>query len=141
MNDTRQLQIVTRVQNILMDCFYKPEEVPGGATPADAIIVEGITARCGFHPGRIAQHKQEIIEIIELMPRTFFQGEGGGWSFLNLCMTAEGEQWGEHSDCEALVILGMAAGVCRFVMPREMWNDLPGAMPYVVFEINKGAVQ
>jgi hypothetical protein len=33
---------------------------------------------------------------------------------------------------DELVCLGLAIGRIAFLMPREMWEMLPGGMPYIV---------
>jgi hypothetical protein len=45
-------------------------------------------------------------------------------------MTAEGKQWGEHSNIEELLCLGTAIGKVHFQFPRDMWSMFPGGMPY-----------
>ena len=32
---------------------------------------------------------------------------------------------------EALITLGIAAGLVNFLLPREMWKMMPGGMPYL----------
>lgn len=125
--------IAEKVNAIAKDCFPNDDELENG-WPSDAVLVDGIVAKFGFHPGRLESHRQEVKEIIDLMPRQFRAGTGGGWSFLNLCLTEAGEQWGEHSDMELLVVLAIGLGLGKFQMPRELWSVLPGGMPYVVFE-------
>jgi hypothetical protein len=66
------------------------------------------------------------------LPDEFQASGGGGWSFLNACMTKTGEQWtGMHPTMDKLFMLGIAAGKARWLMPRDMWSVLPGGMPYV----------
>jgi hypothetical protein len=58
---------------------------------------------------------------------------GGGWSFLNACVTKDGVQWTDlHRTVEALVVLGIAAGKVAWMLPRKIWSALPGGMPYFV---------
>lgn len=54
------------------------------------------------------------------------------WSFLNLCTREDGTQWtGSHATMEQLVCLGVGAGKMKYLLPRSMWNILPGGMPYL----------
>ena len=118
------------VHAILIDCLYRDSEIIDGKPSPDPIISEGILQPFGLHPERIASHAQRIHEILLALPEPFREDKGGGWSFLNACNDANGDQWGEHISMNALFVLGMAAGKCRLVVPREMWSVLPGEMPY-----------
>ncbi len=126
-----------RIKAILIDCFFKNEEMEDGKPIVPPIMVDGFTGKYGFHPERVARHKPEIIEILKLMPRAFFKDGGGGASFLHLCSTAAGQQWGEHTDCEALVVIAFAAGLGKFAVARPLWNNLPGGMPYIIFDLSE----
>lgn len=102
-------------------------------TEDGALVVEGVTAKFGFSPAKIEKHKATIKEALDAMPTEFHASGGGGWSFLNLCMTKDGKQWGEHRDVQNLIVLGIAAGMAKYQLPRELWAALPGGMPYIVF--------
>jgi hypothetical protein len=124
------------VNAIIVDCLYRSEELQGlkdGAAPEGAILVPGITHDFGFHPERLQAHKDEVLSFIEQLPVNFLREPGGGWSFLNLCMTKDDEQWGEHLDCEALYVLAAGLKLAGFCLPKKMWEILPGGMPYVWF--------
>jgi hypothetical protein len=115
-----------KVEELIKDCLNGSED--------GAILVNGIVRNFGFSPEKIASHKREIRELLNEMPLQFHKATGGGWSFLNLCMDKDGEQWGEQSDCESLIVLGIAAKLASYVMPRDMWSILPGGVPYIVFD-------
>ena len=91
--------------------------------------VEGIMATMRLDTtGR----EEEIGAMLSELPDEFQSKIGGGWSFLNACMTRDGEQWtGLHSTMDKLFMLGIAAGKARWLLPRDMWEALPGGMPYV----------
>lgn len=118
------------VHKTLSSCFFKDNEDQTGA-----IIVEGIMSKFGFHPERLAQNKQNIGEMLTDLGDSFHEDKGGGMSFLNACMTKDGEHWGEHSSMEALFVLGVATNQAKSVLPRNMWNLLPGGMPYFVVKV------
>lgn len=65
------------------------------------------------------------------LPDEFMQEKGGGWSFLNMCMTKDGEQWGEHPNMEELMVLGCGLGLMKLQLPRAVWSSLPGGVPYL----------
>lgn len=113
------------VETVFRDCLFRD-----GEDTAQAQIVEGVVSKFGFHPDRLAAHKTEIAEMLDGLPDEFKMAKGGGWSFLNACMTKRGDQWGEHRNIEQLLALGIASDQAKMLMPREMWKVLPGGMPY-----------
>lgn len=125
-----------RVRALVTDCLYRSDEAPvTGPIPAEAVIVEGVTRRFGFHPARLESKRAEVTEILRRLPPQFRADAGGGWSFLNACVTAEGEQWGEHRDVEELLALAIGLKLARWLLQRSRWTSLPGGMPYVVFDL------
>jgi hypothetical protein len=123
------------VETVLLDCLFKPEELVGGKPPSDAVLVEGITSKFGFHPGRLESHKGRIKAWLAALPPQFRKNSGGGWSFLNACMDADDNQWGEHRDVENLFSLGIGCGLAECQIPREMWRLFPGGMPYYAVNV------
>ncbi len=115
-----------KVNKILLDCLFKDEEIINGKPVVDPILVEGLVKKFGFHPGRIMEHKDEIVEQLSDLPNQFYKDGGGGWSFLNFCQDNKGEQWGEHHKMEEVVVLGMAIGKVTYLVPRETWHRFPG---------------
>ena len=113
------------VETIFRDCLFRD-----GEDTSQAKIVEGVVSKFGFHPTRLETHKSEIAEMLDGLPDEFRADKGGGWSFLNARMTKSGDQWGEHRNIEQLLTLGIATEQAKMLMPREMWNVLPGGMPY-----------
>ncbi len=130
----RPLRIVCReimkltcqnVEKVFLSCLFKEGEDTTNRIEADAIV-----HRVGFHPERLKAATPEIREMLLELPDEFMQSKGGGMSFLNACMTRDGDQWGEHRNMGQLFALGTACGAAKCLMPREMWNMLPGGMPY-----------
>lgn len=113
------------VNKVFLDCLFQD-----GEDTSKAEIVEGIIAKFGFHPERLEANKTEIRDMLNELPDTFRDDKGGGWSFLNACMTSTGNQWGEHQNIEQLLALGIATKQAKILMPREMWKLMPGGMPY-----------
>lgn len=115
------------VHALMTGCLFRDGE------PTDAAIkVEGIMTGYRFHPDRILQHTMDIAALLAELPEGFQADKGGGWTFLNACDDRHGEQWtGEHHDMESLFCLGIAAGLAKWMMPRDMWSVFPGGMPYV----------
>ncbi len=129
------MEIAKKLEEILTNCLYKSEEIKDGKTPENAVLVEGIMANFGFEPNRLESHRQEIIDILKQMPMEFHIGTGDGDSFLNLCNTEDGVQWGEHRNMEQLVVLAIGLKLGRYCFPKGMWKDLAVGMPYIAFNI------
>jgi hypothetical protein len=119
------------VDAVFRECLFHKGEVHG-EIPANAVIVEGVVGniRFGFHPERLEANRQNVYAMLEQLPDNFREDMGGGWSFLNACMTEEGDQWGEHPTVEALLCLGIALKQAQWMM-KGMQEHLPGGMPYV----------
>jgi hypothetical protein len=122
------------IRKVVMDCLFKETEVVNGKPIVEPVAVKSIMRHMGFHPSRIKEHEKDIQSMLEQLPTTFFawDDEGGGDSFLNMCMTKDNRQWGEHDNMDELICLGMAIGKVQFPLPREYWSRLPGGVPYVI---------
>ncbi len=95
--------------------------------------IHGVKAIYAIDLAKVATHKSEIGQMLLQMDDSFMigTGKGGGWSFLNACVDRCGRQWTDlHSTVEELVVLGMGAGMAFYTMGREMWDVLPGGLPY-----------
>lgn len=116
------------VDFIFRDCLFRNDEDTDNAVKA-----EGIMCKVFFHPERLESHKAKIIEMCDELPDNFKASSGGGWSFLNLCINRSQEQWtGDHRQMEQLMVLGLASGKMQLLTRRELWETLPGGMPYVM---------
>ncbi len=118
------------VNTVFMDCLFKD-----GEDTSNPAIGEAVMSKFGFNRERLAGHTRDIVQMLSQLPDQFMANKGGGWSFLNACMTADGDQWGEHMNIDQLIALGGALGVVKFCMPRDMWKMFPGGMPYFVITI------
>jgi hypothetical protein len=126
------------VMNVLTDCLFRNAELADAkdGMPANAVLVEGITSRMGFHKERLESHRKDVCSMLSELEDAFFADKGGGYSFLGACNTKSGEQWGEHRNMEDLFLLGLGLGVVKELAPRNMWNVFPGQMPYYVINLN-----
>jgi hypothetical protein len=131
--------IAEKVHEMFLYCLFKDEEVrtldvAAGTPPANAVLVEGITNKFGLHSGRVAEKREEVRAMLDEMPAQFHRDSGGGWSFLNLCDDKHGVQWADNqATMQELVVLAIASGFGKMLMPREMWPIMPGGMPYIEF--------
>ena len=119
------MEIKEQVDTICMDCLNGKEE--------GALVVTGLVTKFGFNPEKIQQHKATIKALLDQMPLPFHPasvGGGGGYTFLNLPFTRDGEQWGEQIDADSLLCLGIATGMAKILVPRELWDAFPGGVPY-----------
>lgn len=126
-----------RISDIMKDVLFKTEELPeDGAAPENAVIVEGLTNKFGFHPDRLESHREEIEGMLKELPDSFLESKGGGMSFLNMCNDSKGEQWTSfHRTMEELLVLALGLGVGSYCAPRGLWGAFPGGMPYVSFNL------
>ncbi len=116
------------VHDMFMDCLFHDGEPTTSYIPA-----EGIMTIVGFHPDRLAKYTSEIVAFLTELPVPFMEKQGGGWSFLQACEDKNGHMWtGEHRVMEMLFQLGIAIGKVKALFPRDMWDALPGGMPYYV---------
>lgn len=112
---------------IFRDCLFRD-----GEDTTNAVKTEGITCKFWFHPERLKSHKAEIIEMCDELPDSFKISSGGGCSFLNLYINRFQEQWtGDHRQMEQLMVLGLASEKIQLLTKRELWEILPGGMPYI----------
>jgi len=129
-----------RVREIFEDCCSVPQEHVATAFKA----VEGILPKHGvwFHVPKLESYRDEIAEMLMHLPEEFHENIGGGYSFLNACNDCFGDQWdGDHATMEKLVQLGLGIDKVVFNAPRDMWDALPGGMPYFMVRFDESAIQ
>jgi len=134
------------VDEVVKDCMPKDGEITAaqaqdildGKTQSDKfILVKGIVSTFAFVREKIEKHKEDIRSMLSELPENFRKDKGGGWTFLNACNRADGVQWtGFHRDMEALFCVGIAADLVEWTAPREMWEVMPGGVPYVAIKIS-----
>ena len=111
-----------------------------GAESHPTITVVGIVHTAHFACDALGARRTEIAGMLGQLPVEFFPreaGGGGGWSFLNACNDRDGVQWtGLHLMMEKLFLLAFGVGMARWCLPREMWEALPGQMPYIEVDIH-----
>ena len=130
-----------RVKEVFIACLFR-DEAEAGFYELSRVTAEGITMVAGFHPERLSEHLDEIRSMLNELPEKFREGSGGGWSFLSACRDRHGRLWtGLHQRMEQLFLLGLATGMVRTVLPRDLWRSLPGGMPYYVIPSAEGGKQ
>ena len=101
----------------------------------DIIIVNGILMNLAFQRAKIDEYEDDIYDMLKQLPDEFMKESGGGYSFLYACNDKNGNQWtSSHQTMEQLFMLGIAIGVVDYLLPRELWYALPGAVPYLIIK-------
>ena len=96
-------------------------------------IVEGIRMKVGFNPEKIEKNKDDINLLLDNMHSKFSEG----WTFLNLCLDKNNNYWtGNYLTMEKLLLLGLAIGRIEYCCDRNMWDILPGKIPYIFIKEN-----
>lgn len=123
------------VQLVVRDCLFTDAETNGRSSEEmlkdpNMVLADGIMSKMVFNKTKLEKHTADIVDMLSQLPEGFNEDVGGGWSFLAACDRRDGVQWGEHRDMDFLFVLGTAIGKVRLLMAREMWEMLPGGMPY-----------
>jgi len=115
-----------KVTEIFLDCRSENPRHP---------VTTGIVHSVKFDPAKLEKHRTAIGELLQELPVEFRPkavGGGDGWSFLQACDDKDGHQWtGMHMVMEQLFLLGFATDQAKILLPREIWDALPGGMPYI----------
>lgn len=114
------------VESVFKDCLADTDE-----------YVKGVCIKVAFNREKIVEHEKDIMQMLMQLPKQFHKPGGCGWSFLNMCIDKDGNQWTDyHQTQDKLVCLGRAIGAVEFLMPRDLWKVFPGGMPYIVINDN-----
>lgn len=130
--------LASRIRDLVTEMLYTSEELQGlplDKPPEGSVCIVGIIHDYAFQPDRVVANREKVIALIrEICTDEFLKSKGGGWSFLNLCMTRDGRHWGEHYNCEQLYAIAAANGLAGYTLPQKMWSMFPGGMPYMWFD-------
>lgn len=116
------------VHAVLKDCL----------NDTDGTMYKAVLVSARLNDKCLEAHREQILSMLAQLPEQFMRSCGGGWSFLNACIDADGRQWCDtHRTIDILVLLGIAIGAVEFVFPqRELWQAFPGGVPYFVINDN-----
>lgn len=119
------------VRHIFNECLQGSDET------GNVIPVHAVQGRADFNADRIKAREGDINDMLHQLPDLFHVGSGDGWSFLNMCIDNNGNQWADmHTTCDMLVALGIAIGSVEFtIKQRDLWRAMPGGMPYITINI------
>lgn len=118
----------SKVNDVFADCVFKTRPEPG----TKYIHVVGIVSNMAFDPKKIEQYSLTIKMMLNELNDNFREDVGGGWSFLQMAYTKSEEHWAEHPTMEKLMMLGIAAGYMKYILPRALWKSLASGVPYLV---------
>jgi hypothetical protein len=121
------------VNRVFIDCLSGSSEEGN----PDVLVVDGIVNRFALSKTKVEIYREKIKDLLTELPLPFFpttMGGQGGWSFLQMCVDRDDNQWGEHPDMEKLCILGLATNMVHWCVPRNLWAILPGGMAYLVVD-------
>jgi len=123
------------VNEVVCSCLLSEDEMDGGnpRSGIEVVPARGIVSAFGFHKARLEERREDVRSMLEQLPDEFRESGGGGWSFLKMFSTKQGEHWGEHSKMDDLLALGIGLGLMKIQVPRDMWSMFPGGVPYVVY--------
>jgi hypothetical protein len=123
------------INDIVCDCFCLDKDkhiVSEMIANGQCIRVDGVMGLFTLRVAKLKEHEPKIREFLSELPDDFFADKGGGSSFLNMCNDKHGNQWGEHVDVEALIVLGIGIGCVRYIIEdRQWWKIFPGGLPYI----------
>lgn len=126
------------INKILISCLYTNEELGAlptmNKTPPGMIPARGVMLSVGFNPTMIDLRRNRIHEILTEINPSFKEGI----SFMDLPFDKDKNQWGEQRNADQLLVLGIAIGELKILMPREMWPMLPGGMPILQYKPQGG---
>ena len=115
------------VKKVFDECLTETAE------QENAVKVEGIVRAFAFDSAKLKEHTESIFDMLRELPKEFMQNSGGGYSFLMACNDKDGNQWtGLHERMEQLFALGIGIEKVKCLLPRELWQALPGGVPYYV---------
>lgn len=110
------------VEKVFKDCL-RDEPSTDSTEPTDMIMFKAYLDTTG--------HEEDIRTMLDQLDDSFKQTGGNGMSFLKAAYTKDGHHWGEHQNMAILFGLGIAAGLAKWTLPKDMWSSFPGGMPYV----------
>lgn len=112
----------------LVDKAFRKCLFEEGEDTTKQVRVEGIMNNFSFHPQRLEEQRETVKTLLAELPEEFKKG----YTFLNFCTNKNGELWGEHRNCEQLIVMAIGLDLMSYCFPREMWAILPGGVPYII---------
>ena len=70
------------VEDVFKDCLASTTEY----------TLKGVCIEVAFNREKIAEHEQDIMQMLMQLPKEFHRPGGGGWTFLNMCIDKNGKR-------------------------------------------------
>lgn len=117
------------VNEVYRRCLLTDTEVNELSEPMTPFVLgEGVKGIQVFSASRLAENRAKITEMIAELPSI-----DEGVSFMNLCEDKQGRQWTDlQRTVDELLQLGTATGEVFYLLPRDVWDMLPGGMPIIM---------
>ncbi len=116
-----------RVISLMKTCLMVDDDAP-----ENIMYIEGITGKFSFSQERIQKRTKLIRGLVHELPGFF--NESTSYHTMNNSKWAGEDPWTNNTyHCEALLVLGLAAGHIKFSFDRELWHTLESEIPYVQF--------
>lgn len=107
------------VRELLISCMFKDSDIKEEKPIREFTLVEGLVGLFILDTEKINENKQKIKELIDLLPDMSVSK-----SFVDLCFDRNGRQWtGEQQMMDVLVVLGVAANILKYTLPKEKWKE------------------
>ena len=118
---------------VFRDCLMSKKDIVNRKADVGYVLIDGIINKYCLDKCKLKKHEEFIKDYIKELPDEFAEG----WSFLNLCCDKENNQWtSSQIVAEQLMVLAMGINKAQYLVPRTMWDMLPGRVPYIRFNKN-----
>lgn len=128
MNEVEAAQILAHTD------LTNPEHVVQELAANGFKLIDGVMNRVAVSVERVANHRDVVVAMLQELPKRFHTAAGGS-SFLHLPMLDNGTIWGDQVRAEMLLVLALALDLAEYSAPRDLWDTLPGGVPYVIFKV------
>jgi hypothetical protein len=125
-----------RVRTIYKLCSFQEGLVDKAFTYGnpdfDFTQIEGFRWKAQFNSANLASYISQIEAMLQELPDVFREEHGGGL-FSGMQYTNDGHRWTTSAlTTEKLLLLGMAIGRLRFVLPKHQWKFIKNGEPIIV---------
>ena len=114
------------VERVFFDSLINFTEVNLERLSYEYEIVEGTRENYVFNSERLKSHSAEIDDMVSQL-----SGSGSA-SLLALNKNKEEQEWGNYSNVEHLIALGVANGNFIYASSKENWINNPGGLPIIL---------
>lgn len=121
------------VKEIFVSCMFKDTDIKDERPTKPFSIVEGINNLYFLDTEKVNEYKMQIKSLIDALPDLSQPA-----SFETLCTDKSHNIWTKDQQIiEILIVLGVAAEIIEYSMPRSEWEEKSFGLPLVVATGNK----